>query len=197
MSNPKGIPLKDEVKDQRTRDDLIELAAIASTVPDGFFVEAATPVLDVERTLTFLAVEAVASHGDAFSYRNNNTYLYRVPATGRFVLIPHGADQSFGATSPMFALSSPYQPTRAILTNRFRSVPALREKYQAEVVRVSQPPVWDEAVLLARVEQIARLLGTAERVGRTASEVARFEASRPIIEAFIRRHGTTWNGSTL
>jgi hypothetical protein len=195
MSNPKGIPLKDELEDRRKRDDLIELAAIAKTVPDDFFSRRSRgPGRGPHPDLSGRG--GGDEPRDAFSY-HNNTYRYRVPATGRFVLIPHGADQSFGATGPTFALSSPYQPTRAVLTNRFRSVPALLEKYRAEVTRVSQPPVRGRGALLARVEQIARLLGAAERVGRTASKIACFEVSRPIIEAFIRRHGTTWTGNGL
>jgi spore coat protein H len=196
--DPRGIDLKDEAEDRRSRDDLIELAAIVNAVPPEFFVQAVSPVLDVDRYLTYFAVEAVTSDMDGFSFHNNNSYLYRLPKTGRFIFIPHGADESFWATgSAITRLSGPYHPPWSQLARKVSSVPALFEKYQAEVARVSQAPVWDEAALLERVAQVGRILATAERKGRTAGDISRFESNRKIVEDFIRSRGTTQGGRAL
>jgi spore coat protein H len=196
--NPKGIPLKDEEEDKRSRDDIIELAAVITSVPGEFFAQAVSPVLDVDRYLTFFAAEAVTSDMDGFSFHDNNSYMYRLPKTGRFIFIPHGADEAFWATgSPITRLSGPYHAPWSELARKVRSVPALLEKYKVEVARVSQPPVWDEAVLLARVEQVARILATAEKKAPTTFDLEKFARYRPVVEGFIRSQGTTQNGKAL
>lgn len=196
--NPKGIPLKDESEDKRSRDDIIELAAVITSVPAEFFAQAVAPVLDVDRYLTFFAAEAVTSDMDGFSFHDNNSYMYRLPKSGRFIFIPHGADESFWATgSQITRLPGPYHQPYSELGRKVRSVPALFEKYKGEVARVSRPPVWDEAVLLARVEQVARILATAEKKVPTTFDLEKFARYRPIVEGFIRSQGTTQNGKAL
>jgi spore coat protein CotH len=194
-NNPRGIPLKNEAEDKRSRDDIIELAAVLTAVPTEFFVPAAARILDIDRYVTYFATEAVTSDMDGFSFHNNNSYLYRLPKDGRFVLIPHGADEAFWATGTAITkLSGPFHPPYAALARTVRAVPALLDKYRAEVTRISSPPVWDEAALLERVAQVGRLLATAERKGQTAIDISRFESYRRVVEGFIRSHGTTQNG---
>lgn len=198
VRSPNRVTLKDEVAEKRSRSDIIDLAAITQTVPDEFYVQAVAPVLDLDRALTYFAAEALTSHGDGFSYRNNNTYFYHLPSTGRLIIIPHGADAAFWATEfSMFRLANPYQTPPALLTRKILGVPALQAKYKAELVRISSAAVWDETALLERVAQVGRLLATAERTGQTASDIARFEANRATVEAFIRSHGTSQNGKAL
>jgi hypothetical protein len=46
--------------------------------------------------------------------------------------------------------------------------------------------VWDEAALLARVDQIAQLLASYDRPNEISSDLARFTLNRPWVESFIR-----------
>jgi hypothetical protein len=67
------------------------------------------------------------------------------------------------------------------------SVPALAERLQREIDRVSRAPVWDLAHLQARIEQVAVNLGSVESPsGRTASDIESFRAWRATVEANIK-----------
>ena len=63
-------------------------AAIIGVVPPEYFTEAVSQSLDLDRYITYFAVEAVSSVMDGFSFHNNNTYLYDNPKDGRFALLP-------------------------------------------------------------------------------------------------------------
>ncbi len=52
-------------------------------------------VLDVDRFLSFLALEAITWHWDGYGVGVNNYHLYGDPTSKRMVFIPHGADQLF------------------------------------------------------------------------------------------------------
>jgi spore coat protein H len=53
-------------------------------------------VLDVDRFLSFMAVELLAGHRDGYCLARNNYRLYHDPGAERFVFLPHGMDQLFG-----------------------------------------------------------------------------------------------------
>jgi spore coat protein H len=189
------ISLKDEAEDERDRADLLRLAAtIRSATPQDFAANV-SPLFDLDRYITYYAVEAVISDFDGFSYLNNNSYLSALPPTGRFVLIPYGADEAFWAANKR--VKDPFQMPRSTIARMVRTIPELDARFRAEVARIGRAPFWDEQLLLARVEQVAKLLAEAPRTGRTALDLARFEAKRPIVEGFIRNGGTTRNTATL
>ena len=69
-------------------------------------------------------------------------------------------------------------------------VPALAARVRDETARIRQAPVWDQALLLDRVDRVARVLRTAaETTGRTAADVARFLSWRSTVEQVIRGSG--------
>lgn len=52
--------------------------------------------LDVDKFLTFLALEVVLGHRDGYGIGKNNFRLYAPPAQGRLVFLPDGLDQLLG-----------------------------------------------------------------------------------------------------
>lgn len=52
--------------------------------------------LDMERFLSFMAMESLSVHRDGYGAARNNFRLYHDPATERFVFVPDGMDQVFG-----------------------------------------------------------------------------------------------------
>jgi hypothetical protein len=52
--------------------------------------------LELDRFLTFMAVELMAGHRDGYCLAANNYRLYFDPEAGRFNFLPHGMDQLFG-----------------------------------------------------------------------------------------------------
>ena len=79
------------------RSDLEALiAALARATPDDFS-ETVGQELDLDRYLSFAALEALAGGEDGYSYVRgtpNNFRLYRDPETNRFVFLPWGLDRA-------------------------------------------------------------------------------------------------------
>jgi hypothetical protein len=53
-------------------------------------------VLDVDRFISFMAMELMAGHRDGYCLARNNYRLYNDPGAEKFVFLPHGMDQLFG-----------------------------------------------------------------------------------------------------
>jgi spore coat protein CotH len=183
VRNPGWVDLKDEAKEERSRADLLALAGAVAAPPDGGYVGNLATRLDLDRAATYFAVETLTGHWDGVSFRNNNTYLYHLPKEDRFVIIPHGADQSFGGRGG-FRGGGGMPPE--MLAQRFRTVPELAARYEAALARAGRAPVWDEPALLARVDQIGKLLTSYAHPAEIASDLTRFTVNRPWVEAYIR-----------
>ena len=190
MISPREILLKDEVEQKRTRTELIHAADAVRTASNETFAAEVSKYLDLDRYLTFYAVEATTSNYDGFSFNVNNAYLYAHPRDGRLIMIPYGADSSFWAEARITKIRSPFQRPRAALAGRVQSIPELAQRFAAEVARVGREPVWDKKVLHDRLAQVERILATAPTTERSAADVKRFAGYRPVIEAFINAGGT-------
>lgn len=68
--------------------------------------------VDMERFLTFMAVEIAICHKDGYSMAKNNFRIYDDPGNGKAVFLPHGMDQLFGR------FDTPWQPQMAGLVAR-------------------------------------------------------------------------------
>src|SRR5206468_11476598 len=53
-------------------------------------------VLDMERFISFMAVEVMLGHRDGYCLARNNFRLYHNLDTDKFLFFPHGMDQLFG-----------------------------------------------------------------------------------------------------
>ena len=191
MISPNRIALKDEVEERRNRTELLGAAdAVQGATADGF-VAAVSKYLDLDRYITYYAVEAATSNYDGFSFNVNNAYLYAHPKDGRLIMIPYGADSSFWAVARITKLRSPFQSPRAALAQRVQSIPELAKKFAEEVSRVGREPVWDKRALLERLAQVERIFATAPETPRASADVMKFRSYRPTVEAFINAGGTT------
>ena len=190
LVSPRQILLKDEVEQKRLRTELLHASDAVQSAPVETFASEISKYLDLDRYLTFYAVEATTSNFDGFSFNTNNAYLYTHPKDGRLIMIPYGADSSFWAEAWITKIRSPFQPARAALARRVQSTPELAKRFAAEVARIGREPVWDKKVLHDRLAQVERILATAPRTERSAADVKRFISYRPVIEAFINANGT-------
>ena len=74
---------------------LVTLTRVLNETPAEQLEAALTPMLDIDETLRFLALEATLVNGDGYWVRASDYSLYRDPA-GRFHVIPHDANETFG-----------------------------------------------------------------------------------------------------
>jgi hypothetical protein len=127
------IKTKDDVESWRA---LIELTKVLNQTPADKLEAALAPLLDIDSTLRFLAVDVALVNSDGYWTRASDYSFYRHP-DGRFHLIPHDVNEGLGGEGgrgfggggaqldPLVGLNDPGKPLRSKLL----AVPALRQKY--------------------------------------------------------------------
>ena len=116
---------------------LIELTRVLNETPLDRLEAALAPILDVDGTLKFLALEVALANSDGYWARASDYDLYRDPE-GRFHVIPHDMNEGLGAggraPDPLVGLDDATKPLRS----RLLAVPALRERYLGYVRDIAQ-----------------------------------------------------------
>lgn len=82
----------DAPKDQSRLADLASAARTSDLTARRVALE---KTLDVERFLSFVAVEVIVAHWDGYSLNRNNFRIFHDRSTDRMVFLPHGLDQTF------------------------------------------------------------------------------------------------------
>lgn len=109
-------------------------------------------LLDVDRYLSFMAVEVMAGHWDGYTMNRNNYRVYHDPLTDKMVFLPHGMDILFTEPGSSLEPAMDGMVSRAILESREG-----RRRYRARVREIATN-VFDVAVLTNRLDQLyARL----------------------------------------
>ena len=130
--------------------------ADALTAPDDALEDALGAVLDVDRFLTFWALEILLSHQDGYAANTNNTLVYFDPALGgRAVLVPWGPDDSMAGEGARGFVNGE-------IARRLSRHPELSQRLVPELQRLLDE-VWDEDVLVERIEGLGALIRTAEQ----------------------------------
>lgn len=152
--------------------ELRSLAAAIQGASDEQLAAEVSERLDLNRFLTSYALETLLGHWDGYAYRANNYYLYENPADGRFVFIAHGMDRILD--DPHFDTET--EPV-AVLPRRIREIPALDERYRAELARIVSA-AWDEGAVLAAIDRAEQVLGkaVAGAGAATRGDLSAFEA---------------------
>ncbi len=76
--------------------ELKELAAVAQEPDFAKRRQRLQRILDVDRFLSFMAIEVMTGHRDGYCLARNNFRMYYDPDGDRFVFLPQGLDQLFG-----------------------------------------------------------------------------------------------------
>ena len=104
--------------------DLQRLAAAALEPDLGRRWERLQESLDVDRFVTFIALEVMICHWDGYCLGRNNFRIYHDPTTQKFVFLPSGMDQLFAKAD------MPWRPDMAGLVARgVMEVPEGRQQY--------------------------------------------------------------------
>jgi spore coat protein H len=156
-------------------------------------------VLDVDRFLTFIAMEVIMGHWDGYAMNRNNYRVFHDLDSDRMIFLPHGMDQMFGVwkTTPTSTITPMMKGivARAVVqsrdmrrrnleriaflaTNVF-DVPAITNRVRQLCARV-QPALAGDFSELARQDRAAQML--CERVAARLASVREQvrEANRPL-----------------
>ena len=111
-----------------TRDDLQALAAAVAEPDARLRALRMEQTLDVERFLSFTAMEVLLCHWDGYTCNRHNYRIYQDPGTGRMAFLPHDLDQLLKRQN--LAL---LPPARGLTAQAVLNTPELRARYLARV----------------------------------------------------------------
>ena len=117
---------------------LINLCRVLNQTPPERLQDALEPILDIDGTLKFLAVEAALVNSDGYWTRASDYSLY-LDDQGRFHILPLdfnealGAGRGFGGGGPDLDPLTGLEDSSKPLRSKLLAVPVLRERYLAYV----------------------------------------------------------------
>ncbi len=148
-----------ECKTDDTDTSYAPLAGIAQALqkPDDELVDALSSVLNIDRYITFWALEVLVSHPDGYGADRNNFYVYFDPTdAGRAVFIPWGADKTFLGDFSIDGYLT------ADLPRRLSRIPAIATRMENELERLLIE-VWDEDAILESIDRYSEQIKHAQQ----------------------------------
>ena len=138
-------------------------------------------VLDVDRFLSFIAMELLTTHWDGYAIHYNNYRLYHDPKTDKMVFITHGLDWAFRRPNVLIEPAQKSVVVHAVLTT-----PQGQELYR-ERMRTLFADVFKTPVILDRMEQA---LGKIRRAGLKKADLALVERRAGVMRERIQLRAT-------
>jgi spore coat protein H len=171
---------KDYGADPNDRSDLESLTA--ATDPDlAARFTRLEKVLDLDRFLSFLALEVIAWHWDGYGMNRSNYRLYHDPDSGRMVFLPHGMDQMFGdADGAIFPVM------RGVVAKGLLETPEGRRRY-LERLNTLRTDLFNPATLANRVDELAARIQPALAESDPALAEQHSEIARQLKERIAER----------
>lgn len=153
----------DTNEEENNISDLLALNDALVNLPVEGFAEAIDPYVDLEQFYRYWAVEALIYHWDGYAVRMtgedccspNNYYVYNDPTIGKFVMLPHGADQVMEGRGLNYDVRMPPSP-RATLAAKLFADPEQRLRLAQAIEEVLEE-AWDTEAfeeILDRVEPV-------------------------------------------
>ncbi len=139
--------------------------ALATQEPLDTRLASLEKTLDVDRFLSFLAMEAILWHWDGYTINRNNFRIFHDRDSDRMVFLPHGLDQVLSKPK-----GSIFPPTAGLVARAFLEIPEGRRLYRERVAQLSTNVFRPEAII-SRVHEVAEKIDTvlAETDARAAS----------------------------
>jgi len=153
--------------------------------------------LDIDRFLSFMAVEIILGHRDGYCLARNNFRIYHDVDTDRMVFLPHGMDQLFGnpgaSIEPLMngmlaktLLEIPEahvlyrQRCSSLLSNVIDANAVVRQiDIAAEPIRplLGQPELkaWEEAIASLKSRVVSRIRSVNQQIAKRPLQILKFE----------------------
>src|SRR5258705_1501645 len=138
-------------------------------------------VLDVDRFVSFTAMEILIGHWDGYATHTNNYRIYHDPTSDRMVFIPHGLDWAF--RRPNISI---VPPLKSIVGRALFLTPE-GDKLFRERIGTLYTNVYRVSVITNRMDQ---LLAKVRSAGLSATELAKVERAAAGIRERIELRNT-------
>lgn len=169
--------------------DISDLNAVVELIENGStdLYNALDQYIDMDKFITFAAVEALVGHYDSYTGGQSNFYVYHNPVDDKFHFIPWGTDQTFKDR-----LGSGY-PESVFLGNHLMynlwPLADFRQRYDIRMQELLTD-VWDETELKSLADQYAAL--TEANSGFTQDVKDFIDGQRAKITAELGDDSRSW-----
>ncbi|MBM3840427.1 MAG: hypothetical protein FJ398_21175 [Verrucomicrobia bacterium] len=154
------------------RSDLQRLMAAVSERPESRW-QRLSKVLDMDRFISFVAMEIMTCHWDGYTRNRNNYRVFHDLETDRMVFMPHGLDQMFGSSRGSW--DDPIDPQggdmriQGYVAQRVLATPEGRRLYWERLATL-RTNVFLEEKIIGRVREMARPIRPTVEVYGWANE---------------------------
>ena len=152
-----------EKKNNEDDADWSDIDAVMAALqdPSDAGLEALGEIVDLDRFLSFWAIEVLVGHWDGYAGDRNNYWFYREPG-GRFVFLPWGPDDTFHLKddpNPFDNIANPPPSVLALsaIPNRLYNHPDWRAAYVERLTEILDT-AWNEEELLAATDEMAAIV---------------------------------------
>jgi hypothetical protein len=137
--------------------------------------------LDLDRFLTYVALDVMLWNWDGYAQNRNNYRLFHDRSSGKMVFMPHGLDQMFWKPEGPILPNMQGMVARGVL-----QVPELRDKYLARVKEL-RSAVFNPQDMTNRVYKIASKIRPALKENDPAQAMQQEKAVASFAQAIVRR----------
>lgn len=138
-----------------TKDPIIRIADVLELESDTEFLQRFGDLVNIERFITFWALEFILEHGDGYTTNRNNFFVYFDPNDqGRATFIPWGMNDTEFTTEKTSYVASE-------IPRRLSRVPEVLEMLDLEIRRIMDT-FWDEEALLDLTELLSLHVESAQ-----------------------------------
>jgi hypothetical protein len=141
-------------------------------------------VLDVERFISFLAMEMLTTHWDGYAVHINNYRIYHDPTTDKMVFIAHGLDWAF--RRPTVSIQA---PQRTLVATAVLTTPEGRKLYDQQISKLAKE-AFKVPVMLERMDKALEKIRGA---GLEPMELAKIERRATVMRERIELRGVCVN----
>ena len=146
---------KDSGDDTTDQKDLKALAKAAQEADPAQRWKKLNQVLDIDRFVTFAALEVLAWHRDGYAMDRKNYRIYADPNSSQMVFLPHGMDLLFG--QPTGAL---WPAWKGLVARAVFETPEGRQRY-TERMNTLLAGAANSTALLGQIQQLTALVRPA------------------------------------
>ena len=162
---------------QHGRAALEALASAAAELDPNERWQRLLGVLDVDRFLSFMALEVMLGHRDGYCLARNNFRVYHDLESNKMIFLPHGMDQLLGTAD------LPWKPHMAGLVARALLATAEGQRLYREHFVTLFHSTFSPDILTQRVDEAVRAL----RPSLSAGEFKDFEQQAGLVKDKMRR----------
>ncbi len=167
--------------------DLVNTTRALANLPLHLMEDSLRKLLDIDRTLWFLAKEIVFGDDDGYVNKGGMDYfIYWDKETGRIIPLEYDANSVMGAMTANWSPFIKENDNRFPLLNRLFKVPTIRQRYIAHVKHIIQS-VLDSNYYIPKINTYYRLIDSFVRAdNKKLMTYNQFEAARPALINYLK-----------